>query len=125
MINKVADTVREIKAISYKMEPMRTEARRYLEEKDREMKGMQDRINLLCTGLVDEDAAVLGGSHAGNGMKRSGGYENHRPEIMESKWMKSEARESDFPGGGGAGFRFSVVDGFTQVWTDGDWCLSL
>jgi len=115
MANKVADTIRELRAISYKMETMRTETRRYLEEKDREMKGMQDRINLLCTGLVEGDAAVLGGNHAGNGTKRPGGSENLRPE-MESKRMKSEPRE--FPGGG-AGFQFSVVDGFTQVWTDG------
>ena len=65
MANKVADTIRELRAISYKMETMRTETRRYLEEKDRDMKGMQDRINMLCTGLVEADATVLGGSHAG------------------------------------------------------------
>ena len=65
MANKVADTIRELRAISYKMETMRTETRRYLEEKDRDMKGMQDRITMLCTGLVEADAAVLGGSHAG------------------------------------------------------------
>ena len=60
MVNKVADTIRELRAISYKMETMRTETRRYMEEKDREMQGMQDRINLLCSGLVEADAAVLG-----------------------------------------------------------------
>ena len=37
---------------------------------------------------------------------------------MESKWMKSEPRESGFPGGL-AGFQFSVANGYTQVWTDG------
>jgi len=64
MVNKVADTIRELRAISYKMETMRTETRRYMEDKDREMQGMQDRINLLCSGLVEADAAVLGASSA-------------------------------------------------------------
>jgi len=160
MANIVADAVRELRAISVKMDTMKTETRRYLEEKDRDMKGIQDRmavlctgleekdrekkgmqdeidllcfrleekdremksmhdrINLLCTGLMEGDAAVLGGSHAGNGIKRPGGNEQQRHEIMESKCMKLEQRESGFPGGG-RGFRFTVVKGFTQVWTDG------
>ena len=113
MANKAVDTIRELRAISYKIETMRTETRKYIEEKDCEMKGMQDRINLLCTGLVDGDAAVLGVSHAGNKSKR--GYEKLRPE---SKMMKSEPRESGFSEGG-AGFQFSVVNEYTQVWTDG------
>ena len=71
------------------------------------MKGMQDMINLLCTGLVEGGAAVLGAMM----------------QVMESKGLrlslnrlKSEPRESGFPGGG-AGFKLSVVNSYT--WTDG------
>ena len=79
MANKAVDTIRGLRAISYKMETMRTETRRYMEEKDCDMKGMQDMINLLCIGLVEGGASMLGASHAGDGIKRPGGYENKRP----------------------------------------------
>merc|ERR1719427_708509 len=109
MVNKVGDTIR---AISYKMETMRTETRRYLEEKDMEIKAMQERINVLCNGLVEVDAAVLGASSAtGNGMKRAGGLDSFKPEI-EPKKMKPDPVF-------GAGLKFTVEDGFTQVFTDG------
>ena len=64
MVNKMGDTIRELRAISYKMETIRTETRRYLEEKDMEIKAMQERINVLCNGLVEVDASVLGASNA-------------------------------------------------------------
>ena len=64
MVNKMGDTIRELRAISYKMETIRTETRRYLEEKDMEIKAMQERINVLCNGLVEVDASVLGASSA-------------------------------------------------------------
>ena len=64
MVNKMGDTIRELRAISYKMETMRTETRRYLEEKDMEIKAMQERINVLCNGLVEVDASVLGAPSA-------------------------------------------------------------
>jgi len=114
MVNKVGDTIRELRAISYKMETMRTETRRYLEEKDMEIKAMQERINVLCNGLVEVDAAVLGASSAtGNGMKRerAGGFDSYKPEI-EPKKMKPDPVF-------GAGLKFTVEDGFTQVYTDG------
>ena len=64
MVNQVGSTIRELRAISYKMETMRTETRRYLEEKDMEIKAMQERINVLCNGLVEVDATNLGASYA-------------------------------------------------------------
>lgn len=112
MANKVADTIRELRAISFKMETLRTETRRYLDEKDREMKGMQERINILCNGLVEADATVLTtSSTTGNGVKRAGGFESYKPEI-ESKKFKSDGSST-------ARLEFTVSDGFTQVYTDG------
>jgi len=112
MVNQVGNTIRELRAISYKMETMRTETRRYLEEKDMEIKAMQERINVLCNGLVEVDATNLGASYAaGNGIKRSGGVDSIKPE-KEPKKMKPDPTF-------GGGLEFAIVDGFTQVYTDG------
>jgi len=124
MTNKVAETIRELRAINYKLETVRTETRRFLEVKDLEMKCLQDRINILCTGLVEGDAALLGGgavASAGNGVKRGGGWEQ-KPEVGSKRIKPEVGVESYLPigsGNGGGGMKFDVEDGYTHVYTDG------
>jgi len=118
MTNKVGDTIRELRAISYRMETMRTETRRYMEEKDMEMKAMQERINVLCNVLVEADAGPLGGSsNISNGIKRSGGTDTLKHDTLPKKF-KPEATQDEFSNRQ-EGLEFSVQGGFTQVWTDG------
>ena len=60
MANKVSDTLKELKAISSKIESIRTESRRFLDNQEREMQAIQGRINVLCSSLVESDSMALG-----------------------------------------------------------------
>jgi len=118
MADKVADTLRELRAINYTLETVRTETRKFLEEKDLQMKCLQGRINTLQNGLVEGDAAQLGeggSASPGNGVKRDRESES-KPEVG-SKRIKPDVGVG--PGSEGSGISFDVQDGYTQVYTDG------
>eukprot|EP00092_Neocalanus_flemingeri_P023636 GFUD01025637.1.p1 GENE.GFUD01025637.1~~GFUD01025637.1.p1 ORF type:complete len:264 (+),score=94.85 GFUD01025637.1:60-851(+) len=116
MASRVSDTIRELRAISYKLETIRTETRRFLEEKDRETNGLQNRINLLCTELVEGDASLIGGGSGSNVLKRAAGGMEQKPAV--AKKMKPETGNGII-GGTDGGLQFCVEDGHTQVYTDG------
>lgn len=112
MANKVSDTLKELKAISSKIESIRTESRRFLDNQEREMQAIQGRINVLCSSLVESDSMALGTNQFSIGFKRQNpemGVSDFKTEHKRVKTESSSIGRSDF----------IVQDGYTQVWTDG------
>jgi len=118
----MADTMRQLRALSSTVGRLREETRRFLETKDRELGEVESSIQAIQTSLTAAAAAPL---PAAGGTKRplDGRPEATNKRVREEVKLGDELRKEEKSAvkeEGAAGASFMVTaDGYTEVYTDG------
>ena len=88
-MSSLAETMKQLRSLNGLVEKLRAETRSFMEAKDRELVNVQNKIQLICSGLTEESAVPIG-----NGLGGSKRLLEDIPNASANKRVKEEAKFS-------------------------------